>query len=315
MNKIDNVELINILDTKNKSNIKIPQCNLDDIELSKTSILNREFIDRIEFEQHSHHNNNNNNNNQQKNNNHQQKNNNHQQQNIKLNKSFDNNIHENNNTSSDATITINDDLILNIIDTPYVEKDSFIYCIISSIIPEFVSENVNNRNKKFISFKQRIAYDLDDKKYYETFNYKKLFKKSEFQQKLLNNEKIFDYSIRKYISDYFHIDILIIYNDLLITTNKTISKNFIILSYYHNKFSLVSSKNGNTIFSSEMFDIIKSKYDLHIDKFLVKSKYKVDCIHKLAIKLNLNIENSDTKRNKKKDDLFDEINIKLSKFT
>ena len=282
MNTLDNTDLVELLDSfEGSKNIYIPTVDSEtDISLDKISNLNNHFLSEL-------------------------------QSGSKKIKKKCRNVYN----SSKYMINISDNLNLEVVDSTYIENESFVSSFISGILPEYSSENIESKRKSINNFKQRLAYDLDEKFLYDKFNYKKVFKKHTLQHDLLHNQNNDNYNIRKYIADYFDIDILIIIDNLLITTNTKVQKPFMIFTYLNNKFSLLNDGNGKTLFKINVFDILKLKYDVIIDKLQTKTKYKADNIMQIANKLNIEttIETNGKIRNKKKDDVYDLVQARLSK--
>ena len=283
MNTLDNTDLIELLDSFDGSkNVSIPNITKDrDTNLGKISNLNNKFLSELKTENNS-------------------------SRKCKSRNMYNSNKH---------TIKISDDFNLVVEDSTYIENDNFISSFISGILPEYSSENIESKRKSINNFKQRLAYDLDEKNLYEKFNYKKVFKKNSLQQELLHNQNIDNYNIRKYISDYFDIDILIVVDELLITSNLSVQKPFMIFTYLNNKLSLLNDGHGKVLFDSETFIKLKLKYDVVIDKLQSKTKYKAENIQLIANKLNIEITTdiNGKLRNKKKDDIYDLVQLRLSK--
>ena len=82
-------------------------------------------------------------------------------------------------------------LDLDLVTCPITINDNLWYCLIGATLPVFTNFSYNLQIEKIKSLKTKMAYDLDEKMFYDRYNYKSLVKKSEFQNKLLHNEDIF----------------------------------------------------------------------------------------------------------------------------
>ncbi len=86
------------------------------------------------------------------------------------------------------------------------------------------------------------------------------------------------------------------------------------MSYNNNKFSLLIGSDSKILFSYKFYELLKTKYDSSLEKLLVKSKYKLEELQKIANKLDIAITHSNDGKikNIKKDDLYELIYSKLS---
>ena len=130
-----------------------------------------------------------------------------------LNKAVsDKQINKNSNIDEDESklitvINLEHNLNLSPYKCPDDELHQVLYYLVSSVIPEFSSYGKELRLKYYKNLREKIAYDLDERELYQKYSYKKLFNKTDIQNKLLSSKPIYDKWFLRYLSDYFDINI------------------------------------------------------------------------------------------------------------
>jgi hypothetical protein len=206
-------------------------------------------------------------------------------------------------------------LDLDLVTCPIVINDNLWYCLICATLPLFANISYNLQLDQIKKLKERLAYDLDEKMLYDRYNYKRLVKKSAFQNKLLNNENIFGPIIRQYFSDYFNVNIYIIYENLIVETTVTDNDNpnIFLLSQYP-KLSIITINNGWGLFNKLEAGHILENFPERINTLKPVAKYKLDELKTIAEQLKIPLTekmlNKDKRR--KKLDLYTDICQKLS---
>ena len=117
------------------------------------------------------------------------------------------------------------------------KENTFIYSILRIMDSTF--DFMTNKRKTDIinAVKQKMCYDLIEKKYYFKFGYarKRKFKKEKLQKYLLDLKTNIDeekyFSVRKYIIDYFNINLITISNEGVINTIYTEQENVGLFKY------------------------------------------------------------------------------------
>ena len=177
-------------------------------------------------------------------------------------------------------------------------------CII--IFDDFLSFNSIKQLKFMKELKFKLGIDLDKKNLYEKFNYRYVrFKKSDFQNALIENKIIDDKYFYKYLGDYFDLNIVII-------NNKNID---FINTYSKERYTIAILDDGNYYIEYNL-DGIQLVMDKNIKLFNINNdKYKskkLDELQLIATKLKINILKEGKKKliKKTKKELIEEIDLK-----
>ncbi len=197
---------------------------------------------------------------------------------------------------------------------PDDELHPILYYVTSSIIPEFSSYQKETRLRCYKIIRERLAYDLDEQDLYTKNNYKKKFNKTEIQTKLLSQKPIHDKWLIIYLADYFNINIVSIYENLVLQNSEYQNRPTLLLNV-ENRCPKTYINQGNTLHAASIGQIICQKCDYLMTEFKVISKYKLDELQLIAKAINIDVEyqteNGKTK-NRRKDELYGDIKNRLS---
>ena len=156
--------------------------------------------------------------------------------------------------------------------------NTFIYSILRVIDTTF--DFMTNKRKTEIinAIKQKMCYDLIEKKYYFKFGYarKRKFKKEKLQKYLLDLKTNIDeekyFSVRKYIIDYFNINLITISNEGVINTIYTERKNVGLFKYRPTVMMFVDNNKYHPILKDSVVDELFFKYE--VDSDIIDNLYK-----------------------------------------
>ena len=133
----------------------------------------------------------------------------------------------------------NNNNILNIIEKYATSKYkyTFVEAILRILDPNIQVLDKNDKFEKIKLFKHRMAYDLKDKNLYKNFDYKLKIRKNYIYNQLTFQKGGVDINIKRYISIYLQLNILIIIENRYYVINKYNEKlGTIILIHNNNKF-------------------------------------------------------------------------------
>lgn len=227
-------------------------------------------------------------------------------------------------------------------------KFSFYHSILNIVDGEYILKGSIHKEKIMDQYRNELVYNLDDLYKKNSAIYKKKrFKKSTIRDNLLNS-KVFLPCTITYILDYYNICLLIIDTETyLYSLGNEFSKEkeFIIMIRKNNYYQPILNVGGNNKFTWEIIEkvskILKAEFDFDeslfqtstIEKVIDTSKevavsekiqtkevnksfkleklwkYKLSDLHEIAN--NLGIEIKEGKKNKKKEQLYKEIENKL----
>lgn len=159
------------------------------------------------------------------------------------------------------------------------KENTFIYSILRIMDSTF--DFMTNKRKTDIinAVKQKMCYDLIEKKYYFKFGYarKRKFKKEKLQKYLLDLKTNIDeekyFSVRKYIIDYFNINLITISNEGVINTIYTEQENIGLFKYRPTIMMFIDNNKYHPILKdSIVIDELFFKYE--IDSDIIDNLYK-----------------------------------------
>ena len=192
----------------------------------------------------------------------------------------------------------------------HLEKYPLTVAVCISLFENFTLLNDEDKEDFINRLNKKMALELDSLQLYEKLNYKyKKFKKSDLQNYLFFYT---DYQVPHsyyyiYLADYFNINILISYKNILNSIN----------NYENNRFSLIiyKQKIKNNIFKyyiKKPFLLNNeciSKMNINTNTNNKYNKMKLNELQKIAIELNINIKKMGKNKliNKKKIELIEEI--------
>ena len=206
-------------------------------------------------------------------------------------------------------------------DCPLNESEYLLYGIMCALLPEFTNLDKSQRHCHYREVKQRLAYDLEEKGYYESFGYKKLYNKTQMQNELLDMKRPIERSwFRRYLSDYFHLNIFIAVKGLCYTTREPFHAPVLLMEYDGRRLMPIRSALG--IFPSSFQETIQSNDILCLTRLESISNYKISVLQDIAQRLFIPITEVNTSsvthsnkacRSKKrcKTDLYQDIKTSL----
>jgi len=216
-------------------------------------------------------------------------------------------------------------------------KFSIYYSILNIVNSEFILKGSIHKEKMIDDCRNELVYKLDE--LYKKFDYKKKkFKKSAIKENLLNS-KYFIPQVNTYIADYYNLCLLIIDTETYLyslVNDFSKDKEFIVMIRKNNYYQPILGVDGKHKFTWEIMEkistILKPEFEIDMNlqpnsmepktenvnteetiwapKNLEKLwKYKLSDLHNIAKTLNINIKSGN--RNKKKEDLYNEIEYKM----
>lgn len=159
------------------------------------------------------------------------------------------------------------------------KENTFIYSILCIMDSTF--DFMTNKRKTDIinAVKQKMCYDLIEKKYYFKFGYarKRKFKKEKLQKYLLDLKTNIDeekyFSVRKYIIDYFNINLITISNEGVINTIYTEQENVGLFKYRPTIMMFIDNNKYHPILKDSIIvDELFFKYE--VDSDIIDNLYK-----------------------------------------
>ena len=179
--------------------------------------------------------------------------------------------------------------------------------------------------------RNELVYNLDEN--YKKFDYKgKRFKKSAIKENLLNS-KVFLPQVNTYVVDYYNLCLLIIDTESYLyslANDFDKEKDFIIMIRKNNYYQPILGVDGKNKFSWEIMKkiskILKPEFEINMEpkKEVIEEetpnklvstglqklwKYKLSDLHKMAEKLGIEVKVGN--KNKKKEELYDEIKMSM----
>ena len=208
-------------------------------------------------------------------------------------------------------------------DCPLNESEYLLYGIMRALLPEFTSLDQSQRRCHYREVKQRLAYDLEEKGYYESFGYKRLYNKTQIQNELLDMRRPIERSwFLRYLSDYFHLNILIAVKGLCYTTREPFPAPVLLMEYDGRRLTPIRSTSG--IFPASFLETILTNDILCLTRLESISNYKISILQDIAQRLSIpitqgthNIDtsccSSEARRSKKrrKSELYQDIKASL----
>ena len=204
-------------------------------------------------------------------------------------------------------------------------KFSFYHAILNIVDSEFILKGDIQKEKMIDECRNELVYNLDEN--YKKFNYKaKRFKKLAIKENLLNS-KVFLPQVNTYIVDYYNLCLLIIDTETYLyslANDYDKDKEFIVMIRKNNYYQPILGVDGKNKFNSDIVDkiskILKPEFEIDFSnkKEIEESnsalesgklekmwKYKLVDLQIIAEKMNIDIKIG--KKNKKKEDLYEEI--------
>ena len=130
-----------------------------------------------------------------------------------------------------------------------VSKEPILYCCCIILYKKFLYLTDNKRDQFIKELKYMMAIDLDKKNLYSKLKYNhKRFKKTEFQDSLINNKVMNNEYFYTYIGDYFKVNILLKDNDIINYLNNYNENRYSILLIKKDKYFYVHFNCENLSF-------------------------------------------------------------------
>ena len=135
--------------------------------------------------------------------------------------------------------------------------DSFIRSVLYIIDNNLLNYSKPDVDKYITILKNKMGLELEKKKYYQIYNYRKhKYKKADMKDILLNNRKVDD-SIKHYIADYFKINIIIINSKLhtnyrIVNDYSNIRGNCYLIEFDNNIYQPILNNNSSIQYSKNI---------------------------------------------------------------
>ena len=198
-------------------------------------------------------------------------------------------------------------------------QDAFIEGILFSLSSLFRAIPFSEKKKYISDFKKKIAYEMEEQQYYKKFNYGKLrIKKSDITGSLLN-DTIINLSSKKYIIDYFNINLLVISDKNTYFYYKYHEEKKTVVLHQNKKgmYPIMDIQNDTIILDNNQIQEMVKKGSLVL-KFLKELKYtslkkikdyKLKELQEICIRFSIPIKKPGKKKeiNRKKGELYDDI--------
>ena len=175
---------------------------------------------------------------------------------------------------------------------PSNESEYLLYGIMCALLPEFTSLDQSQRRCHYREVKQRLAYDLEEKGYYESFGYKRLYNKTQMQNELLDMRRPIERSwFRRYLSDYFHLNIFIAVKGLCYATREPFPAPVLLMEYDGRRLTPLRSTSGQPIgiFPASFLETLQSNDILCLTRLESISNYKISVLQDIAQRLSIPI--------------------------
>ena len=233
-----------------------------------------------------------------------------------LNKSFT----YKNYYKDNSYIFIDNKLICNIFENhqniQIKSNEPIVFGICILIYKKFLYLNNSKRDLFIKELKYIMAVDLDRKNLYEKFKYNhKRFKKTEFQNDLIENKTMNNEYFYMYIGDYFNINIIFKDNDLIKYFNNYNSNRYsLLIINFDNDIYVHYNCDNTSLLSDEL--CIKNNINLkmNITKKTTKNNYnnlKISDLQNMAKSKNIDIKKQGKTSliNKTKKELIDALGL------
>ena len=194
-----------------------------------------------------------------------------------------------------------------------VSKEPILYCCCIILYKKFLYLTDNKRDQFIKELKYMMAIDLDKKNLYSKLKYNhKRFKKTEFQDSLINNKVMNNEYFYTYIGDYFEVNILLKDNDIINYLNNYNENRYSILLIKKDKYFYVHFNCENLSFIDHELCL---KHNILINNVKKTSKntlsnLKIGELQNIAKGKNIDIKKQGKTGliNKSKKELLEEIN-------
>lgn len=194
-----------------------------------------------------------------------------------------------------------------------VSKEPVLYCCCIILYKKFLYLTDNKRDQFIKELKYIMAIDLDKKNLYSKLKYNhKRFKKTEFQDSLINNKVMNNEYFYAYIGDYFKVNILLKDDDIINYLNNYNENRYSILLIKKDKYFYVHFNCENLSFIDHELCL---KHNILINNVKKTSKntlsnLKIGELQNIAKGKNIDIKKQGKTGliNKSKKELLEEIN-------
>ena len=242
--------------------------------------------------------------------------NNNDNKNLKINKAFT----YKNYYKENSYIFVDNKLICNIFENhqniQIKSNEPIVFAICILIYKKFLYLNNSKRDLFIKELKYIMAVDLDKKNLYEKFKYNhKRFKKTEFQNDLIENKIMNNEYFYMYIGDYFNINIIFKDNNLIKYFNNYSSNRYsLLIINFDNDIYVHYNCDDTSLLSDEL--CIKNNINLKINITKKTTKYnynnlKISELQNMAKSKNIDIKKQGKTSliNKTKKELIDDLGL------
>lgn len=208
-------------------------------------------------------------------------------------------------------------IVYNDINKPAFSRD-IIYIFINSLCPEYSAYDNEFIKKNIIEFKKNLAFNIDARNIFGTFNYRGIISKTKLQNYLISSSQYDEIStniLADILSDFYGINIVFVVNYLITKNSHYNPNNLVLLLVYKNgKFSSISNNYTCCLFPHEFLELVIANFSEiketnPVNKLGAISNYKVTDLYKLANLLDIEINQvkEGKEKRKNKTDLYKEI--------
>ena len=197
-------------------------------------------------------------------------------------------------------------------EAPPSEKDQPLYCFACALLPVLASQTQEARSRCLQKIRYKLGYDLDELDKFSEFGYQKQFKKVEMQTSLLGKSPVWKPWLLRYLSDYFGINVITICQDLLVFSSYNKNRATVILQHERRRVSLLTRKDGTSLFDSTTVDKLFAHKKVHLDKLLALSRYKSQEIKTIAEALAINTQKVGKNQARRKDEIYRDVKTVLN---
>jgi len=198
---------------------------------------------------------------------------------------------------------------------PTDELQTFMYAVTVALYPEIISYQLPERRRCFKQIRSRMAFDLDDRKLFTKFGYRGVFRKTVAQDLLFAEKPIRSAWFRRYLADYFDMNIVVVYENIVVTFAPLKFRTSLICYYDHSGLQILTHGNGACCFDYNVVERLLQTGRPVIDQLQIVGKYKLKELQQLATGLRIPITckgNNANVKNIVKQALYQDVSNSLS---
>ena len=198
---------------------------------------------------------------------------------------------------------------------PTDELQTFMYAVTVALYPEIISYQLPERRRCFKQIRSRMAFDLDDRNLFTKFGYRGVFRKTVAQDLLFAEKPISSAWFRRYLADYFDMNIVVVYENIVVTFAPIKFRTSLICYYDHCGLQILTHGKGTCCFDYNVVLRLLQTGRPVIDQLRIIGKYKLKELQQLATGLGIPITckgNNANVKNIVKQALYQDVSNSLS---